>query len=31
MMDLVVNHTSKDSPLIDEHPEWFVRDRAARS
>jgi starch synthase (maltosyl-transferring) len=26
MMDLVVNHTSKDSPLIDEHPEWFVRD-----
>lgn len=26
MMDLVVNHTSKDAPLIDEHPEWFVRD-----
>jgi starch synthase (maltosyl-transferring) len=26
MMDLVINHTSKDSPLIDEHPEWFVRD-----
>jgi starch synthase (maltosyl-transferring) len=26
MMDLVVNHTSKDSPLIAEHPEWFVRD-----
>ncbi len=26
MMDLVVNHTSKDSPLIDEHPEWYVRD-----
>ena len=24
MMDLVVNHTSKDSPLIREHPEWFV-------
>jgi starch synthase (maltosyl-transferring) len=28
MMDLVVNHTSKDSPLILEHPEWFVRDGA---
>lgn len=26
MMDLVINHTSKDSPLIDEHPEWYVRD-----
>lgn len=28
MMDLVVNHTSKDSPLIAEHPEWYVRDEA---
>jgi starch synthase (maltosyl-transferring) len=26
MMDLIVNHTSKDSPLIDEHPQWYVRD-----
>jgi starch synthase (maltosyl-transferring) len=26
MMDLVVNHTSKDSPLIESHPEWYVRD-----
>jgi starch synthase (maltosyl-transferring) len=26
MMDLVINHTAKDSPLIDEHPEWYVRD-----
>jgi starch synthase (maltosyl-transferring) len=26
MMDLVVNHTSKDCPLIEEHPEWYVRD-----
>jgi starch synthase (maltosyl-transferring) len=26
MMDLIVNHTSKDSPLIEEHPEWYVRD-----
>jgi starch synthase (maltosyl-transferring) len=24
MMDLVVNHTSKDSPLIRSHPDWFV-------
>ncbi|HEX7240651.1 MAG TPA: hypothetical protein VF263_10315, partial [Longimicrobiaceae bacterium] len=28
MMDLVVNHTSKDAPLVQEHPEWFVRDAA---
>lgn len=26
MMDLVVNHTARDAPLIDEHPGWFVRD-----
>lgn len=26
MMDLVVNHTSKDSPLIKDHPSWFRRD-----
>jgi starch synthase (maltosyl-transferring) len=26
MMDLVVNHTSKDSPLLDAHPAWFRRD-----
>ncbi|RPI08395.1 MAG: alpha-amylase [Zetaproteobacteria bacterium] len=25
MMDLVVNHTAFDSPLIREHPEWFQR------
>jgi starch synthase (maltosyl-transferring) len=24
MMDLVINHTAKDSPLIREHPEWYV-------
>lgn len=23
IMDLVVNHTSRDSPLIAEHPEWY--------
>ncbi len=26
MMDLVINHTSKDSLLVAEHPEWFLRD-----
>ncbi|MDP3938472.1 MAG: alpha-amylase family glycosyl hydrolase [Deltaproteobacteria bacterium] len=26
MVDLVVNHTAKDSPLIAEHPAWFRRD-----
>ncbi len=24
MMDLVINHTSRDAPLIAEHPEWYV-------
>ncbi len=27
MMDLVVNHTSKDCPLIKAHPAWYRRDR----
>jgi starch synthase (maltosyl-transferring) len=26
MMDLVVNHTSKDSLLAEAHPEWFVHE-----
>ncbi len=26
IMDLVVNHTSKDSELVAEHPHWFTRD-----
>lgn len=26
MMDLVINHTAKDSPLTVEHPEWYVRE-----
>lgn len=26
MMDLVINHTSKDNPLVTQHPEWFRRD-----
>ncbi|HLO75366.1 MAG TPA: alpha-amylase family glycosyl hydrolase, partial [Magnetospirillum sp.] len=28
MMDLVVNHTSKDADLVAQHPDWFVRDEA---
>jgi starch synthase (maltosyl-transferring) len=28
VMDLVINHTSKDCPLVREHPEWYVRDTA---
>jgi starch synthase (maltosyl-transferring) len=28
MVDLVVNHTSKDSPLVTEHPTWFRHDAA---
>jgi starch synthase (maltosyl-transferring) len=26
MMDLVINHTGKDSVIADKHPEWFVRE-----
>ncbi|HEX6142153.1 MAG TPA: maltotransferase domain-containing protein [Geminicoccaceae bacterium] len=26
MIDLVINHTSKDARLVDEHPEWFRRE-----
>ncbi len=26
MMDLVVNHTSKDALLVEQHPDWFVRE-----
>jgi starch synthase (maltosyl-transferring) len=25
MMDLVINHTALDSPLVSEHPEWYRR------
>ena len=28
MMDLVVNHTSKDALLVDQHPDWYLRDGA---
>ena len=27
MMDLVINHTAKDSPLVQEHPEWYLRNQ----
>lgn len=27
MMDLVINHTAFDSPLVTQHPGWFRRDR----
>ncbi len=26
MMDLVINHSSRDCPLIQEHPAWYVHD-----
>lgn len=26
MIDIVFNHTSRDSVLLSEHPEWFLRD-----
>ncbi|MCX5891150.1 MAG: alpha-amylase family glycosyl hydrolase [Deltaproteobacteria bacterium] len=26
MMDLVINHTAIDSPLVVEHPEWYAKD-----
>ncbi len=27
-MDLVINHTARDSRLVAEHPDWYVRDAA---
>ena len=26
IMDLVINHTAKDSPLVKQHPSWYKRD-----
>jgi starch synthase (maltosyl-transferring) len=26
MMDLVLNHTARDSRIVEEHPEWYARD-----
>ena len=28
MVDLVINHTAKDSPLVESHPEWYCRDES---
>lgn len=28
MMDLVINHTAIDSPLVRQHPEWYAKDEA---
>jgi starch synthase (maltosyl-transferring) len=30
MLDLVINHCAIDSPLTQQHPEWFVRERDGR-
>jgi len=30
MLDLVINHTAIDSPLIREHPEWYEKDQQGR-
>jgi len=30
MLDLVINHTAIDSPLVGEHPEWYLRDKRGR-
>jgi len=26
MLDLVVNHTANDAPLVERHPDWYARD-----
>ena len=30
MLDLVINHTAIDSPLTQEHPEWYAKDERGR-
>lgn len=30
MMDLVINHTAIDSPLVSLHPEWYAKDEAGK-
>lgn len=30
MVDLVINHTAKDSPLVESHPGWYKRDGKGR-
>ncbi len=30
MLDLVINHTAIDSPLVTQHPEWYAKDEDGR-
>lgn len=30
MLDLVINHTAIDSPLVEQHPEWYAKDEQGR-
>ena len=30
MLDLVINHTAIDSPLVTQHPEWYAKDEEGR-
>lgn len=30
IIDLVANHTAWDNPLIEQHPEWYTRDRSGK-
>jgi len=30
MLDLVINHTAIDSPLTEQHPEWYAKDEEGR-
>ena len=30
MLDLVINHTAIDSPLVTQHPEWYAKDDDGR-
>lgn len=30
MLDLVINHTARDCPLTESHPDWYVHDRSGK-
>ncbi len=30
MLDLVINHTAIDSPLVEQHPEWYAKDEQGK-
>jgi len=30
MLDLVINHTAVDSPLVSQHPDWYAKDEGGR-